>query len=47
MTDDLEVSRHVIQHFGHSLAELAHAGTAIGADAGAAILGLMHHVLTR
>jgi hypothetical protein len=47
MTDNLEVSRHVIQHFGHILAEFAHTGTAVGADAGAVILGLMHHVLTR
>jgi hypothetical protein len=45
VANDLEVSRHVIQHLGHVLAEPGHASTAIGAAAGTVIGGLMHHLL--
>jgi hypothetical protein len=41
MADHLEVARHVIQHLGHVLAQLAHAAAAGRADAGAVILRLM------
>ena len=47
MADDLEVPRHVIEHLGHVLAELAHAAAAGGTGAGAIIGGLMHHFLAR
>ncbi len=47
MADDLEVARHVVQHLGHVLAELAHAAAAVGADAGAVTGGLMHDLLAR
>ena len=47
VADDLEVSRHVVEHFGHVLAELAHAAAACGTGAGVIIGGLMHHLLAR
>jgi len=47
VADHLEVARHVIQHLGHVLAQLAHATAAGRADAGAITLGLMQHLLAR
>jgi hypothetical protein len=44
VADDLEVSRHVVEHLGDVLAELAHAAAAVGAGAGAVAGGLMHHL---
>jgi hypothetical protein len=47
VADDLEVPRYVVEHFGHVLAELAHAAAARRTGAGAIIGGLMHHLLAR
>ncbi len=44
MADHLEAARHVIQHLGHILAQLAHAAAARRANAGAVTLGLMRHL---
>ena len=47
MADHLEVARHVVQHFGHVLAQSAQAAATGGADAGTVARWLMRHVLTR
>lgn len=47
VADDLEVSRHVIEHLGHVLTKLAHTPTTRGTGAGAVVGGLMHHLLAR
>ena len=47
MADHQEAARHIVQHLGDILAEPGHAGTALGAGAGAVIPGLMHNLLTR
>jgi hypothetical protein len=47
MADHLEVARHVIQHLGHVLAQLAHAAAAGRAYAGAIARWLMQHLLAR
>ena len=41
------MARHVVQHFGHVFAQLAHAAAAGRADAGAVTFGLMQHHLPR
>jgi hypothetical protein len=47
MANDLEAARHVIQNLGDILAELGHAGAAVGTGAGAVILRLMHDLVSR
>ena len=47
VTDDLEVPGHVVQHFGHVLAELRHSPAAIGTGARTVIGRLMHDLLPR
>ena len=47
VTNDLEVSGHIIQHLGHVLAELGHSLAAVRAGAGAIACRLMHDILSR
>jgi hypothetical protein len=47
VTNDLEVSRHVIQHLGDVLAQFGHAATTVRAGAGTVARRLMHNILTR
>jgi len=47
VADQLEASRHVIQHFGDVFTKLGHALAAIATAAGPVVGRLMHDLLTR
>jgi hypothetical protein len=47
MTNDLEVSGHIVQHLGHVLAEPGHSLAACRAGTRAIVLRLMHDIVSR
>jgi hypothetical protein len=47
MANDLEAAWHIIQNLGDILAQLGHAGSAVGTGAGAIVVWLMHDLVAR